>query len=405
MTAPEASRPLYTGRQVVVLAPTSGKKNPAKTLESIAGFSNVARSKDFESQALEMAVADDTVFDELGVAVVSADPDQRTALMAAAAEGSAILSVEPELIHYALTSLEYARGYHDGVSDLYGRLNGGAPAANSDEAAAPPVDNDECTWGLQVRLAVLDTGFDLNHPDFEGRKVTAQSFVAGESAQDGHGHGTHCIGTSCGSATTPRRYGVATEVEIFAGKVLGDRGSGSDTGILAGINWALANDCVIISMSLGADIPTVSQAYETVGKRALDRGTLIVAAAGNNARRPGNPGFVGVPANSPSIMAIAAIDPDNAPARFSARSGAPEGGKIDLAGPGVNVFSSWPMTKRYHTISGTSMATPHVSGIAALWSEATGLTGRELWTTLVQNARALDIPTVDVGAGLAQAPQ
>ena len=421
MTAPEASRPLYTGRQVVVLAPTSGKKNPAKTLESIAGFSNVARSKDFESQALEMAVANDadaTVFDELGVAVVSADPDQRTALMAAAAEGSAILSVEPELIHYALTSLEYARGYHDGVSDLYGRLNGGAPAANSDEAAAPPVDNDECTWGLQatrvttsprtgrgVRLAVLDTGFDLNHPDFEGRKVTAQSFVAGESAQDGHGHGTHCIGTSCGSATTPRRYGVATEVEIFAGKVLGDRGSGSDTGILAGINWALANDCVIISMSLGADIPTVSQAYETVGKRALDRGTLIVAAAGNNARRPGNPGFVGVPANSPSIMAIAAIDPDNAPARFSARSGAPEGGKIDLAGPGVNVFSSWPMTKRYHTISGTSMATPHVSGIAALWSEATGLTGRELWTTMVQNARALDIPTVDVGAGLAQAPQ
>ena len=106
MTAPEASRPLYTGRQVVVLAPTSGKKNPAKTLESIAGFSNVARSKDFESQALEMAVANDadaTVFDELGVAVVSADPDQRTALMAAAAEGSAILSVEPELIHYALT--------------------------------------------------------------------------------------------------------------------------------------------------------------------------------------------------------------------------------------------------------------------------------------------------------------
>ena len=423
MTEPQPSRPLYTGRQVVVFAAKSGRKSPAKTLESIAGFSNVARTKDFESQALEMAVANDadaTVFDELGVAVVSSDPDQRTALMAAAVEGDVILSVEPELIHYALTmpSLDYARGYNDGVSDLFGRLNGGAPVADAGEAAVPPADNDEYTWGLQatgvttssrtgkgIRVSVLDTGFDLNHPDFEGRKVTAQSFVAGESAQDGHGHGTHCIGTSCGSASTPRRYGVASEVEIFAGKVLGDRGSGSDSGILAGINWALANDCVIISMSLGADLPNVSQAYETVGKRALDRGTLIIAAAGNNARRPGNPGFVGVPANSPSIMAIAAVDSANAPARFSARSGAPEGGKIDLAGPGVNVFSSWPMSKRYNTISGTSMATPHVAGLAALWSEATGRTGRDLWTTLVQNALPLDVPSVDVGAGLAQAPQ
>jgi subtilisin family serine protease len=252
---------------------------------------------------------------------------------------------------------------------------------------------------------VLDTGFDLNHPDFAGRAVTTRSFVAGETVQDAHGHGTHCIGTSSGSSSANRRYGVAGEVEIFAGKVLGDQGSGSDTGILAGINWALANDCAIISMSLGADVPEVSQLYETVGTRALDRGTLIVAAAGNNAGRPGNPGFVGVPANSTSIMAIAAVDPANAPAFFSARSLNPDGGRIDLAGPGVDVFSSWPMRKRYNTISGTSMATPHVAGIAALWLEASGMTGRQLWTMLVQNAKPLDIPTVDVGAGLAQAPQ
>jgi subtilisin family serine protease len=176
---------------------------------------------------------------------------------------------------------------------------------------------------------------------------------------------------------------------------------------LAGINWALANDCKIVSMSLGADLDQVSNLYETVGRRALDRGTLIVAAAGNNASRPGNPGFVGVPANSSSIMAIAALDPANRAARFSARSSTRtgDGGRIDLAAPGVNVFSSWPMAQRYHSISGTSMATPHVSGIAALWLEESGLTGRELWALLVQNARPLDVPSVDVGAGLAQAPQ
>lgn len=421
MTTSSPGGALYTGRQVVVLAPKAGRSNPARALASIAGLSNVAHTKDFESQALSMSdsdAAEATVFDELGVAVVSSDPDQRSALMAAAAEGDVVLSVEPELIHHALTVTDYARGYHDGVSDLYGRLNG--DSAGSTALAAAPVDNDQFTWGLQatrvstssrtgrgVRLAVLDTGFDVDHPDFAGRSVTTQSFILGETVRDAHGHGTHCIGTSCGSASANRRYGVATEAEIFAGKVLSDSGSGSDTGILAGINWALANDCKIISMSLGADVDQVSRAYETVGQRALDRGTLIVAAAGNNAERPGDPGFVGIPANSPSIMAIAALDPANKPARFSARSSSRtgEGGRVDLAGPGVKVFSSWPMSQRYHSISGTSMATPHVSGIAAMWLESTGMTGRELWALLVQNATPLDVPSVDVGAGLAQAPQ
>jgi subtilisin family serine protease len=423
MTTPTPNGAMYTGRQVVVLAPKSGRANPARALATIAGFSNVARSKDFEFQAVSMSEtndADATVFDELGVAVVSSDPDQRSALMAAAAEGDVVLSVEPELIHHALTVTDYARGYHDGVSDLYGRLNGDNGSAGSTAVAEAPVDTDEFTWGLQatrastssrtgrgVRVAVLDTGFDVRHPDFIGRSITTQSFILGETVQDAHGHGTHCIGTACGSPDPDgtRRYGVGTEAEIFAGKVLSDSGSGSDRGILAGINWALANNCAIVSMSLGADIRETSRAYETVGKVALDRGTLIVAAAGNNARRPGDPGFVGVPANSPSIMAIAATDAANQIARFSSGSGNGDGGRVDLAGPGVKVFSSWPLAQRYNTINGTSMATPHVSGIAALWCEATGLAGRELWTVLVQNAKALDVPSVDVGAGLVQAPQ
>jgi subtilisin family serine protease len=398
MNTPTRSGPQYTGRQVVVLAPSRGRANPERALIRIAGLSNIARTKDFEFQALEVSAvgdADATIFDELGVAVVSGDADQHAALSAAAERGDVVLSVEPELIHHALT-------------------------ATTLPTMAPPADTDAFTWGLQatgvvtsrrtgrgVRLAVLDTGFDVDHQDFAGRAVITQSFIAGESVQDAHGHGTHCIGTSCGPAHpgSARRYGVAGGAEIFAGKVLGDDGSGSDTGILAGINWAIANGCKVISMSLGADVREVSRAYETVGQRALDRGTLIVAAAGNNAERPGNPGFVGVPANSPSIMAIAAVNPANIPAPFSARSGRVDGGRIDLAGPGVKVFSSWPMPKGYNSISGTSMATPHVSGIAALWCEATGFTGRELWTVLVQNALPLESPSVDIGAGFVQAPQ
>jgi subtilisin family serine protease len=144
-----------------------------------------------------------------------------------------------------------------------------------------------------------------------------------------------------------------------------------------------------------------------VGKRALDLGSLIVAAAGNNAdRRVGNYGFVGTPANSPFIMAVGALEQNLNMAYFSARTLAgTRGGQVDIAGPGYQVYSSWPMPTRYRTISGTSMATPHVAGIAALWAELTGYRGRDLWATLAQDSQRLLQPSVDVGGGLALAPQ
>ncbi|WP_434612761.1 S8 family serine peptidase [Arthrobacter sp. A5] len=270
---------------------------------------------------------------------------------------------------------------------------------------APPgfQDTKEFTWGLQatgvfsspqsgsaIKVAVLDTGFDAAHPDFAGRRITLESFVPGAAAQDGNGHGTHCIGTSCGpkSPSTGTRYGIAYESEIFAGKVLSDAGSGSDGGILAGINWAVVNGCAVISMSLGADVAQVHPPYTAAGQRALDQGSLILAAAGNNAdRRRGEFGFVGPPASSPYIIAVAALEV----AYFSARSLPQRGGQIDVVGPGADVLSSWPMPDRCRTISGTSMATPHAAGIAALWAQATGYRAGSCGPSLCRKVSSLQL--------------
>lgn len=390
-----------TGRFIVVFGDDVDR--PAEVLGSTAGVAEVASTRDFASGmagAEAVDSADATVFDELGVAVVSGENVDVNALAARAAdaEDDEIVSVWPELIHHIL------------------QMPDTAPHATSAFQ-----DTATMTWGLQatavatsphsgtgIKVAVLDTGMDETHPDFAGRTIQAQSFVQGvSSAHDGHGHGTHCIGTSCGPQTpsTGPRYGIAYGAEIFVGKVLSDQGSGTDTAILNGINWAVANDCDVVSMSLGANVTQVHPAYRLAGRRALNHGTLIVAAAGNNANRPGNVGFVGVPANSPNILAVAALDENLAVTFFSARSNPVRGGQVDVAGPGLHVYSSWPMPTRYNTISGTSMATPHAAGIAALWAEATGGRGWRLWATLAKESQRLIEPSLDIGGGLVLAPQ
>jgi subtilisin family serine protease len=386
------------------------------------------------SETIATPDSDTLVFGELGVAVVDSDPTQLNALRIAS-QDSPILAVEPEQVLYALqdapssvapltsaninVSMDYLRGYRDAVTTLTDSLM----PANSADTALAEVSEAEATWGLQltkvlcsqysgagIKVAVLDTGFNLTHPDFLGRNITAKSFIEGEDVQDGHGHGTHCIGTACGSkipGVLPR-YGVAYDAEIFVGKVLSNQGSGTDSQILRGIAWAIANGCDIISMSLGgATQPgqSYSRIYEAIAQRALRRGTLIVAAAGNESdRRSGVIKPVGRPANSPSILAVAAIDAQLQVANFSTQGINPYGGQIDIAAPGVKVRSSWIEPLRYRTINGTSMATPHVAGIAALHAEATGLRGQELWNLLVRSAQRLPLPSVDVGAGLVQAP-
>ncbi len=254
-----------TGRTLVLFREGTGTAS-MKTLRNVAGLS-VATAADFEGGAApdDFGGADGMVYPDLGVAVVNTPPQQIH--VAAASESSQILAVEPERIVFAIEDglgyepmaragtqagppLDFLRGYRDAVNHLYDKLTGNGAAELLAEGLAPVFGETEVTWGLQatkasasrftgrdIRVAVLDTGLDTGHPDLVGRRITTQSFIQGESAQDGHGHGTHCVGTACGSrlpGVLPR-YGVAFEADIFAGKVLSNQGSGGDGGILAGI--------------------------------------------------------------------------------------------------------------------------------------------------------------------------
>ena len=425
-----------TGRYLVLL-PEEDVSAGISALTNSTGIRDVARAADFESHAFtseELESPGASVFDRLGVAVVSLDSDQVQSVRSAAAAHQPILDIQPERVVYAINQVpttglsgEYLRGYRDATAHLYEQVE-------PQEQLLPPeqklkssdFSDGSSTWGLQatkvidsslsglgIKVAVLDTGMDLTHPDFAGRAISSKSFILNEAVQDKNGHGTHCIGTACGPNAPDDlpRYGIAYNAEIFAGKVLSNAGSGSDGGSLSGIEWALNNGCQVISMSLGAPTrpgDTYSPIYEKVGQRALQNGSLIIAAAGNESRSywggrkvPPNP--VGYPANAPSLMAVAALDSRLKVAPFSNGSINFDGGQIDIAGPGVDVYSAWPMPTRYRSISGTSMATPHVSGIAALYAEATGAKGMDLWGWLMREALRLPLSCADVGIGLAQA--
>ena len=400
---------LETGRYIVTY-----KENAAE--EALRSLNSqglrVADARDFHEQAVTFDAVGDAealVFPEIGAAVISggAFAARGMSVQADIPQDSAIEAIEPEYFVFANAldpSTLYLRGFVRAAEAIAQDLR-----APNETELAPEEDPlvVGATWGLikckvppslrsgaGIKVAVLDTGMDLGHPDFSGRPVTTQSFV-GEPVQDLHSHGTHCIGTATGpkspAGTTPR-YGIAFRAQIFAGKVLTNSGSGTTANVLAGMNWAIANRCAVISMSLGSAAP-VQAAYTAAGASALNKGCLIVAAAGNDGSATGSP------ANSPTIMSVASLDSTLTPSSFS------NFGKVEIAAPGRDVFSSVPRPARYGTKSGTSMATPHVAGCAALWAESSAtLRGMTLWKKLQATAKPLPFPAVRVGAGLVQAP-
>ncbi|WP_327169002.1 S8 family peptidase [Streptomyces subrutilus] len=247
--------------------------------------------------------------------------------------------------------------------------------------------------GKGTRVAVLDTGTDLDHPDLKGRVGESKNFTDSDSDADRQGHGTHTISTvgGSGAASGGAKKGVAPGAELLSGKVLNDQGYGLDSWIIAGMEWAVASKADVVSMSLGDPSQTscddpMSAAAERL---AQNTGTLFVIAAGNSG--PGN-NTVSSPGCAPSVLTVGAVDRDDTTASFSSRgpAGLDHTLKPEIAAPGVGISAAAAGGRgvyAYQSMSGTSMATPHVAGAAAIVKQRhPDWTARQIKAALVGSA-------------------
>jgi subtilisin len=245
-----------------------------------------------------------------------------------------------------------------------------------------------------VNVAVIDTGIDCSHPDLTLNCRYGASFVKGAKPVDDHGHGTHVAGIIGAQANGFGVIGVAPEATLYAVKVLDSKGSGSFSAVASGIVWAARNGMHVINMSLGG--MSFSQTLADAVKAASDAGVLVVSAAGNS----GCCNTVLYPAKLPESMAVAAVDANDQRASFSST-----GPEVDVAAPGVAILSTVPTgscklcdPSGYRTLSGTSMATPHVSGTGALLMSR-GLTAAQAWTQIAGTPKDLGFPGFDLFYG------
>ncbi|GHC57905.1 hypothetical protein GCM10010349_26080 [Streptomyces flavofungini] len=231
--------------------------------------------------------------------------------------------------------------------------------------------------GKGVKIAVLDTGVDATHPDLKEQVVGAKNFTPSPDTKDRVGHGTHVASIAAGTGTKNAAYkGVAPGAKVLAGKVLGDDGSGSDSGIIAGIDWAAAQGADVVNLSLGGgDMPGVDPLEAAINKVSAEKGILFAVAAGNS----GAPGSVDSPGSADAALTVGAVDDNDKLAQFSSQGPRIGDGAIkpDVTAPGVDITAAaapgsqidhevGQKPEGYLTISGTSMATPHAAGAAAL---------------------------------------
>jgi serine protease AprX len=262
--------------------------------------------------------------------------------------------------------------------------------------------------GANVRIAVLDTGIDAKHPDFEGRIGTVTDFT-GEGLGDRNGHGTHVAGIAAGSgaASSGRYRGVAPGATIYSAKVLRADGRGMMSDVMAGVDWAVAQKVQVLSISLGSDGPCDgTDALSEICDAAVDAGVVTCVAAGNEG--PGNY-TVGSPGCARKVITIGACDEVSRVAAFSSCGPTSDGRvKPDVLLPGVDIvatraqgtFMGRIVDDLYTSESGTSMATPHAAGLCALLLEARPqLTPQEIKQRLMATAVDLGLNPYIQGRG------
>lgn len=264
--------------------------------------------------------------------------------------------------------------------------------------------------GTGIRLAIVDTGIDATHPDFAGRIKASKSFVD-NNPTDGNGHGTHVASISAGSgAKSGGKYvGVAPEAELYIAKVLDANGSGSMSGVMAGIEWAVLDQKVqVINLSLGSSGSCDgTDALSTLCDEAVSQmGVVLCVAAGNEgpaARTVGSPGC------ARQVITIGAVNDSDQMASFSSRGPTADGReKPDIVFPGVSIVAAQAAGTKlgpvvadgYISLNGTSMATPHASGVVALMLQANpALKPAQIKELMLGTAVNLGFPANDQGKG------
>ncbi|MFD2446726.1 S8 family serine peptidase [Bacillus sp. CGMCC 1.16607] len=255
--------------------------------------------------------------------------------------------------------------------------------------------------GKGVKVAVIDTGVDMDHPDLAvkgGKCVLDEIGACDRSYDDEEGHGTHVAGIIAAQDNGIGVVGIAPEAEIYAVKSLDDEGTGTSTTIMAGIQWAIDHQMDIINLSLTT--PYEDYGIKQMVDKAYKSGILVIAAAGNVGTASGYGNTVQYPAKFPSVIAVAATNQFNVRIPTSST-----GEEVELAAPGDAIYST-VSGGGYGTMRGTSMAAPHVAGLAALYMEKyPDASNIEIRKKLEMNAKDLGVPGKDsfYGAGLAQA--
>jgi subtilisin family serine protease len=314
------------------------------------------------------------------------------------ASAVAALRADPAVAYVEKDGIVEATGWWDWMRSLARK---GKPPPPSQPAQSTPWGITRVHGGLSatagagVDVAVIDTGIDLDHPDLAANVGSGVSFVfAASSPDDDNGHGSHVAGTIAAVANTIGVVGVAPGAKLHPVKVLDSRGSGYLSAVASGIDWCVTHGIEVANMSLGASAGSAT--LQASCDAAYAAGVLLIAAAGNSGDSNLATNEIGYPAYYSSVVSVGATDSADALAYFSSTNA-----DVEVSGPGVSVLSTYKGAS-YGTFSGTSMATPHAVGVAALlWADAgAGATAAGVRASLKANAQDAGPAGTDNGFGV-----